>query len=96
MLARYALFCIGCAFVQLSRLRALRHAPTVLTIAAVLSVLAEMAIGFWMFRWWVALVVAATVTVVVDVAALQLRRSTLLVLGAFACVAGALSLIGIF
>ncbi len=95
MLVRYALFCAGCALVQLARLTAFRSRRT-LTVLAGLSLVAEALIGFTLFRWWVTLVVVAAVTLVVDLAALHVRASTSFLVGAVVCLLGALSLAGWF
>ncbi len=95
MLARYALFCAGCALVQLARLTAVRS-TRVLSIVAGLSLVAEALIGFSLFRWWVALVVVAAVTLVIDLAALHVRGSISFILGVVVCLLGALSLAGWF
>ncbi len=95
MLLRYALFCAGCALVQLARLTAFR-ARRILTVAAGLSLVAEGIVGFSLFRWWVALVVVAAVTLVVDLAALHVRGTTSFLLGAVVSLLAALSLAGWF
>ncbi len=128
-LAGYALFCSGCALIQLAHLAASRRpgdvrlshlsvgAPGVgatsgslpfdlaalhrrrarsrrlMLVAAILSLAVELVLGFVLFRWWVTLVVAASVTVVVDVAALLWPPRLTLLLGALACLAGVVAML---
>ncbi len=62
-------------------------------LAAVASLAAELATGFLLFRWWVALVIVASVTVVVDLAALGWPRRLALLAGALASLAGLLAML---